>query len=301
MQYLKKNELIQECRYSCINVSGTETNVDLVRKINQHRLLLEYGDSIPWSVGYRNNMESPMLSKNFKDLKLKQQQDILSNSSSEWISEIKYNGCRCIMTYEPDYGFRFFGRHVSKDTYLSEEFTDKILLIKDGFIRKGTDYKKSFPKKFVLDCEILLPQDTLYWSGGQNPVSRLLEATDIELCQDYQRIYPLSFVVFDLLFYDNVGFIDSPLKVRKPVQEKLVNKLNKYGLPYFNSRIFHNNFVNVFDTIVRLDLHIYEGLVFKNLNECYFPNTKRQANVQVKLKKNLYSVSILSEILQSCF
>lgn len=270
------------------------TNNDLIMLLGECSLKEIYGslDKVPWSVMYRFKMQSPMLSKSLKGAKPEKINAIIDNVNGEWVAEYKYNGANLIITYDPSEGFRFFTRHVSVVTWLPNEVTDKILLIKNNKIYSPSDFKNTYSSCFVLNGEALLSgsiDTSLFVKGGtvieseHNAVSSLLNIEDISVCHAIQiEQSSLYFEIFDILYY-NQDLRDYGFGKRKILLSNLINNLTRV-LPFNDSVVFKDNFRTRFEDYLSKG---GEGLILKNINKPYMSTTSRKLDVQVKWKKDV--------------
>ena len=158
---LRKEDIINKINELGIYLDNDTkwTNDKMIKKLGYHYL----GDDKSFSRNFIQSMETVQLCHHLKD-----EISFFPVSPLErddFIAEFKLNGCRCITCYSPEEGFRFFSRNETVTDFLNNEFTEKLVFIKNGVITRGSDYKNVFPCRFVLDGELLVDDDSMMFEG----------------------------------------------------------------------------------------------------------------------------------------
>jgi len=181
-------------------------NTKLTRRLGDYFM----PENATWGQHYMQSMETVQLCKHMKDeLKNFSESPI---ESDNYIAEYKCNGCRVIVTYDPQEGFTFLSRKESVTNFLNNNFTPKILFIKNGIVTEPEDYIGKFNVRFVLDGEI-----TVDSPDGSDETD--FEGTHYDNVEDFMQAvlgslparahafqlngYKLKFNIFDALYYEN--------------------------------------------------------------------------------------------------
>ena len=235
------------------------------------------------------DLQNPQLCFNFKELKPDEQRNMLE--SDNWLAETKIDGCRVVIFYHPDYGFEFFSRDISELTFLPNNYTDKILMIKNNMVKFPSSYKGMFKQSFILDGEVLVSNKTLDTTskGGTFSITELNATVSIlgSLSERAREIQlegnPLKFCIFDCLELGDTDLTKYPLRKRRECLYKLIDMI-KDKTPFEIPESTINNKQAFFDKIVAEG---GEGIVLKNLDEQYYATTSRNRKVQVKMKRTI--------------
>ena len=168
---LKKEDLevyITE-RHIMLDEGVTWTNDKMVKALGDYTMAHSKKDKYCWGARYLQSLETVMLCKHYKDEKKGlDKAGIDPMTSKDYVAEYKLNGSRIVIYYDPWVGFKIFSRRESVDTFLNNDLTDKILLIKDnGIITEPQDYIGKFNYRFVLDGEITVDCEQAVFEGVQ--------------------------------------------------------------------------------------------------------------------------------------
>lgn len=228
---------------------------------------------------------------NFKNL-TQQQKDEIMNSSS-WIAEEKINGCRLLLANFEDEGIAFFSRHISIENYLPIDYTNSILLKKNGLYFEPTSFINKIGMSFVLDCEVVAESNintSIYRKSGGVQTGSELNATVALLQFDpitSKRIQVeqsgLKLVCFDVLFFNGHDVMKQPLSNRIKLRDKIIASLKQHIDIEVVSSVneckekFYQNIISSGG----------EGVVFKNLSKTYHNITARKKDVWVKRKRSM--------------
>ena len=184
-------------------------------KYDNQKLIKLLGDNYlkenreEWTFGtaFVQALNNLMLCKHYKD-ELKNfapEDDPLT--SDNWIAEVKKDDFRCMVVYDPLYGFELFSRRESVKTFLNNKFTDKVLFIKNGLVRQPKDFIGTFNYRFVLDCGITVNSENTTFEGVEySNTEDLLQAilgSLPERAREYQKSGN-SLVIngFDVLYFE---------------------------------------------------------------------------------------------------
>jgi len=288
------DELIGECQTrgiildpaKCAKGKGSYGRKGLIELLDQHHLAKMEKPS--WGLKARMEAQSPMLCFAFWHLTEQQKRDVMNQPS--WIAEHKWDGCRIWLTYHPDEGFGCFSRNISVEDFLPVDYTEKVLLMKDGIFRRCSDFKGTYKVPFIVDTEILCDTknlDTTLFSPNRgvttgtelNAVTALLSINTEASHQLQQTQAPLRFKLFDIPHLGD-WITSLPLRLRKEKLSKIVPILEKH-LPVSESAYVSVDKQAFYDQVVAEG---GEGIVLKNLDEPYLTTDSRPRHVQVKRK-----------------
>lgn len=192
-------------------------NTKLLKKLGDF-YIDNHEDEITWGQRYMQSFETVQLCKHMKD-ELKNFK-VSPIESDDYVAEFKCNGMRVIVAYDPEEGFSMLSRRESVKTFLNNDFTPKILFIKNGIVTKPEDYKGMFPVRFILDGEITVEnmnkEEGLEFEGSSyENVEDFLQAVLGSLparAKNFQlNGHALKFNIFDALYYENNPEGDPPL------------------------------------------------------------------------------------------
>lgn len=291
-------QLRKECQLRGIEVPERNSQGKKTSRYDMVRMLAEKSfsemENKTWGMRKRLDLESPMLCFTFKHLTSLEQEKVLK--SSDYICEQKQNGARIIVTYHPDEGFMFFSRNHSVDDFLPVDYTDKILLIKDGKATSPKSWKGKIKKSFILDgeaiCRSINIDTTLGGSRkGTYTNSELNAVTSIMAMnpEDSQKIQvsqaPIEFVFWDILEFDGKDLKNFPLRYRKEVLNKVLNSLSKV-LPFEENRWVsdEDEKEDLYQTLISQGK---EGVVYKNINSPYIGTSSRRRDAMIKRKRSM--------------
>lgn len=221
---LRKDDIIAKINELGIHLKdGIKwTNDRMIKKLGDYYL----GDDKSFSRNFVQGMETVQLCHHLKDEISFFKQSPLE--SDDFVAEYKMNGARIITCYSPEEGFRFFSRNETVTDFLNNEFTDKLVFIKNGIITKGSDYKGKFPCRFVLDGELLVDDETMTFEGKHyETMEDFLQAILSSLPQraiNYQMDgHPIRICCYDIMYFEPNPSED--YKVYKfDYEEKKLNK-----------------------------------------------------------------------------
>lgn len=292
----RKDELEEQCRKLGIveNVNNYTTDKrvykdDFIRALRDYYLEHQYNNNPPKSLELLDeNLVSPMLACRYKKLKDDEKKEIWD--SDDWYLEEKCDGVRMLMTYVSEgEGFNFYSRNLSVEDYLPIQYKNKIWL-------DNID-KSKIKDKFIVDSELISLSsniDTIVdkSSSGGVVTETQLDAITALLGMEPEKTIPiqkrdsvkLQFVIFDCIYWNGEWLFDKPLKERREYMFKAFEQLNQAG---FTCRLpekaeekkkqFYKNIIN----------EGKEGVIAKNLNYKYIPNSYRRRQGWVKIKRSV--------------
>ena len=209
---LRKEDIIQKIIELGIDLEDDVkwTNDKMIKKLGYHYL----GDDKSFARNFIQSMETVQLCHHLKD-----EINFFPVSPLEredFVAEFKLNGCRCVTVYTPEEGFRFFSRNETVTDFLNNEFTEKLVFIKNGVITKGSDYKNVFPCRFVLDGELLVDDDAMTFEGRHyENMEDFLQGILSSLPQraiDYQLSgHTIRLCCYDILYFEPNPSADYPI------------------------------------------------------------------------------------------
>lgn len=279
--------------------NGQILNSDLERLLAEDWILNEIKHP-SWGLLRRMDLEEVQLAYRYDQLTPEEQKEAMDDDN-EWVAEEKFNGCRMVITYHPNDGFRAFGRNRSRGSYLPIEYSEIILNYYGAGMRA---WNSDIQTPFIADCELMTEGYVETQSGAFTGNSLNAAVAVLQLKLDASHLAqhttaPLYCVMFDVLTlqentaHELIDFTQS-FSVRKKYSETLVQALNA-GLGYsFEST--HGFF--------RLPKRVYngkqafldgllsqgkEGIVLKNLNAAYARglNGRRDRNTCIKVKRTM--------------
>ena len=164
-------------------------------------------------------IESPMLCRQIKHLKPAEQKQIWKEGS-DWYFEEKEDGNRMLLIYTPENGFESYSRNNSVEDFLPVPYTKNILV-------EGFDFSK-ITKSVIIDCEVVSTNPnicTILGNRGCITETQLQATTAIlalnpEASLEIQRVDPLQFKCFDVLYYDGEWVLNQELLKRKKILKR---------------------------------------------------------------------------------
>ena len=259
---------------------GSFMKDDLVVPIRRKILEDKYGLEIPKQVQLIQEIKSPMLSKRIEEVK----EDISSEiwESPDWYLEEKINGIRCIMIKCGD-TLSYFSRECSRETLMPINMPVNI---------STKEINISSIPDFIIDCEIVsesiltcsyLSEHGVYASSNTQALEILLTSISPNLSMLLQKDFDFDYKIyaFDCIYYNNEWIINQSLSNRRKVLDYLIQLLN--GIPiqsvlYTNTdkKAFYNKCIS----------YGMEGCIAKRADSIYIPDTKRNSNGWIKIKKS---------------
>jgi hypothetical protein len=176
------------------------------KKLGDH-YLANHRDKLNFGTAYMQYLENPMLIKHYKDFEKYYTEENNPFNSNDWISEIKENGDRFLLTFDPEIGFQIFSRNEVKGTFLRGDFTEHILFIKNGLVRSPKDFIGAFNYRFIIEGEILVDVDNTRFEGVEynnvvDYIQAILGALPERAKNHQKQGNTLLFKVFDVIYFE---------------------------------------------------------------------------------------------------
>lgn len=178
--------------------------------------------------------------------------------SLDYIYELKLDGIRCLA-------------YLDKNTELRNKRNKSVTSI----YPEVNDIHKLIKKRCILDGELIV---------AVNGVPNFFEIQRRSLMTDSFKIKlasiskPVSFVAYDIIFYDNKEIIDLSLIERKKILKENVSENKQLAI----SRFIEKEGISFFELVVKKDL---EGVVAKRKQSLYFYGKRSKDWIKFK---NMY-------------
>lgn len=276
------NNLCNELGVEVIQHGKKLMKDDYVIALRKYYINKLYGseDNIPWALKFMLSIECPQLCRRIQTLKDVDQIKIWE--SKDWIAEEKQDGLRILTIYDAkEKEFHFFSRNNSMQTYLPQDYADKILVKSKNF---------NYDKSFVLDGEaictnpnVITNTECLTQLQSTAALLNLNAADSLKI----QKDSPIKFIMFDCL-YDGENLIDKSWTVRHKHTEMLESLLEQSGFLCELNKVVENTDSNpnakreFFEDLI---LNNKEGIVLKNRNAKYHACSSRTIDC-VKVKRS---------------
>lgn len=278
-------QLKQECNMLGLEVKVSqprEKKEDYIKALRQHHIGILYPNGLPKSLEMMISLDCPMLCRRYQELKPQEQENLWT--SPLYYAERKIDGARMVIFNVDNGPLNFFSRNLSVKDYLPSSYQDKILT-------EGVDFSK-LKHQFIVDAEVvcknpnvstILEKKGVVTETGLQATTAIL-ALNPEQSHELQRTEaPLTFMVFDCLFYDGKWLLDLPLKERRKYLKLAFAELKEAGLSVEAPEASYKNRKAFYNYIVKSG---GEGVVFKNLMGKYNPTTSRPRDGWIKLKRS---------------
>ena len=238
-------------------------------------------------------IKSPMLAMRFSKLKSEDKNNIIN--SEDWILEEKIDGLRCLAVKTGN-KINFYIRKNDETTLLPINITKNITRYENIDI-------EDFPD-FIIDGELVssngnvshvLEEYNIISSSQQEALFKLCTSNpDMSIKAIKQSKINLKLVCFDCIYYIDKFITEKPLRERKLILNEIVNEIEENELNYS----LNIGFEEVYSTFNKdnkpknkkylinyFTKPVFEGLMAKNLNGTYIPDTCRNRKGWIKLKK----------------
>ncbi|WP_169087392.1 DNA ligase [Paenibacillus sp. PL91] len=181
-----------------------------------------------------------------------------------WVTQIKWDGVRVLLYFDGD-ETKLFNRRMNERTIQYpellnvSEFCKAHSVILDGEIIAFDQNKPSFYE--VMKRDSLKQSQKIKHSSARTPV---------------------TYMIFDILFYNGDWVTDRPLEYRQALLEKII-------IPQNNIQIIQNfdDGIALFDLMKQYQM---EGVIFKDLQSTYRINGKDGRWRKQKVMKDLFAV-----------
>ena len=193
-----------------------------------------------------------------------QSSDTIPNNE-EWIAQIKWDGVR-LLTYYDGTTVSLYNRkgrertlHYPELLKISKYCTAESVILDGEIIALGPDGKPSFSEVMRRDG-----------------IRRL------ERIETYSKLIPVTYMIFDVLFYNGKWILDLPLSQRMDLLAKII-------IPQPNVQLVtsHPDGQALFEAVKQHDM---EGIVLKQKNSPYIPGGKKDYWLKVKNYRDLIAV-----------
>lgn len=282
----RRTDFLQwECKEKGLSVTPAGKKLmkdDYVKALRGWWINHLYGDvdSTPWSLKFMLSIETPQLCRRIQTLKEADQIKVWD--SNDWIAEEKIDGCRMLVIWDAnEKKFHFFSRNNSMQTYLPQDYSDKILVLSKNF-----DYSNNF----VLDAEVICSNSNVETNTQcltQLQSTAALLNLNSEESLSIQKTSPFKFIIFDCL-YDTKSLIDESWTIRHSHTEILERLLSQSGFNCELNKVIENTDINpnakreFFEEVIDRN---GEGVVLKNRNAKYHACSSRTIDC-VKVKRS---------------
>jgi ATP-dependent DNA ligase len=282
------SELEMECLRRGLSVVGSGKNGKVQKYDYIHALegwsLDSYraqGLLLPGCEFVHGHLESPMLAQSQSCFKSERQfQDFVGRD--DVLCEVKRDGVRLVVAYNPGVGFEFFSRNRSVTDFLFGNYTDQVY----GLTREVT--ADISPVSFVLDCELISLNPSVnghvVTESVLNAVVAMLGMNQVESYRmQAEAGYPLRFQAFDILQYGGRLTMELPLRERKGIlHEVLVNlheAADRLGLPqlkwFQEEGVVYGGYDAKAEFYRKVVAAGGEGVILKDVNSLYNPREAR--------------------------
>lgn len=188
---------------------------------------------------------------------------------SEYVHEIKWDGIRGLV-YIQDGGMKIFTKKGNERTgfypeleVLQKEFCKKNIVLDGEFVVLGENERPSFYKSLI--------------RGRVRNIGKL---------QYYTKNYPVSYMVFDILQYDNNTLVTLPLIERKNILEKTLSSVAKGYSSISLSKMYPDGD----ELFKKMKEQNMEGIVSKNGDSQYIGGKKHDAWFKTKFIKKMLCI-----------
>jgi len=163
---------------------------------------------------------------------------------SDWIAQVKWDGVR-ILTYFDGHGTRLYNRRQNDRTHQFPEIAD---------IRTYCN-----ARSVILDGEVIALGP--HGKPSFHEVMRRDGIRRLEKVSQVQKVVPITYMIFDVIFIDEIWITQRSLRER-------INLLSEIIIPNDHIQLVpcHDNGQALFDVIQQ---HGMEGIVMKDLNSKY--------------------------------
>jgi bifunctional non-homologous end joining protein LigD len=184
--------------------------------------------------------------------------------NDDWSLELKFDGIRAVL-------------HVNDETIKIETRNEKDITV--SFPEIATNADSMFDEAVILDGEIVGYND--YGIQKLNFVQHRLGVLDPTKIRERQKLYPVMFVVFDVLHAGGRDLYDKPLTARREVLERLIP--DETGHKIIMAQSFPvDKMDHLWAFITEQNM---EGLVAKRKESKYYPGTRSPQWLKIKHHK----------------
>lgn len=196
--------------------------------------------------------------KNIKPMLIAEEQKPFNDIN--YIYELKLDGIRCI-AYLDESGTELHNKRNLKITNRYPELNN---------------IHKQINKRCILDGELIVFAEGRPDFSEIQRRSLMTNKVRIELSA---KKYPVTFVAYDILYYDNKQITDLPLMDRKKLLEENINENDRISI----SRYIEENGIVLYELTVQQDL---EGIVAKKKDSRYYFGKNTRDWIKIKNLKD---------------
>jgi len=186
-------------------------------------------------------------------------------SGKDWVAQVKWDGVR-ILTYSEDHLVRLFNRKKHERTYHYPELAEISRFCKS--------------RSVVLDGEVIALEEDGKPSFHQ--VMRRDNLRKMDKIEAVRKNVPITYMIFDLLYYNNRWLFHTPLVERLKLLEDII-------IPQPDIQLV-SSYPDGADLFRVIKDHDLEGIVMKQLDSFYYPGEKKDVWLKVKNYKDLVAV-----------
>lgn len=187
------------------------TNDKLVKILGDYTISHSPSNKYSWGARYIQSLETVQLCRHLKnEKKVFDKGGVDPMTSDDYISELKENGSRVFVYYDPAVGFEFYSRRESVFTQLNNNYTKNVLLINKGLITSPDMYIGKYNMRFILDGEITVDgiHSGVIFDGVQyKNIDDLMQAiigSNQDRAYHFQKSgHSLKFNIFDIVYYED--------------------------------------------------------------------------------------------------
>lgn len=183
---------------------------------------------------------------------------------SNWVAQVKWDGVR-MLTYYDGRQIRLINRNLNDRTLQYPELHEPRLF--------------SAASSFILDGELIAFNQTRPSFHEIMRRDRMQKKPSIELAVNQ---VPVTYMVFDILFYDGRWTTEQTLAERQALLERIL-------IPQKNIQLVQN-FADATGLLNVMKQHQMEGIVVKDLDSTYLINGKDKRWQKLKIFHDLYAV-----------
>ena len=264
----------------------TVSKEDCVRTLQDHFINIykqegRYTQALDWIL---QTDFQPMLANQLKQCKW---QDQIYTRDNEVIAEEKIDGNRSVWCLFPNEKIEIYSRGLSVSDYLPINYTNNIVIT--------PDYSK-IRSTFVIDGEIVASRmpdsDALADYGLQVDTTQLNLTTamingDDPKYQEFQKLYPLKLVVFDILMYNGRDLTGCSQRERIGILNVVCKELHDAGILIERPQNNHDEGLSVEDFHKKMLVTGKEGTIVKLLDAPYDMTGRRTHDAWIKIKRSI--------------
>lgn len=264
-----------------------EAKDDYTYALRDYFIQENYGGpaNLPLSLKLMLQIESPMLSEQYKKLKPEVQKELWT--SNKWYFEEKEDGNRQVHFIGlPGENYQTYSRNLSVSDFLPVAYGEKIYT-------DDIDFTK-IKDQFVIDSEVICTNpniSTIMGSKGVVTATQLQAVTAILSmnAEDSIRIQkeedcPLHIKAFDCLWFNGEWLINKPLLERRKYLKIALEQMQAAGFKVSLPKSNMSNKKAFYESIIKEG---GEGCIAKKITDKYYATTTRSHRSWVKIKRTM--------------